>query len=86
MSKQRRQTGSAKVYRSLQYRKSGSVKCPTGKIRYPSAIDAGIALGKAQASRRTRGRDEVVEVRQYLCDLCRGWHLTSKPQRQERAA
>jgi hypothetical protein len=61
----------------LKYRKGG--KCPTGKIRYRTAIDAAVALGRARAARPVKGRDEVVEQRHYPCPLCRGHHLTSKP-------
>lgn len=77
-------TGSAKAYRALQYRKGG-VKCPSGKVRYRSAIDAGIALGKARAGRAVKGRDAVVEVRHYFCPQCKGHHLTSRPARDEAA-
>lgn len=61
----------------LRYRKGGS--CPTGKIRYKTAIDAGIALGRAQSARAVKGRDQVVEQRHYRCPTCQGHHLTSKP-------
>lgn len=68
---------------SLRPRRDERVKCPTGKRRYASAIDAGIALGNAQRNRLTRGV-EVVEQRHYLCNLCQGHHLTSKPMLTER--
>lgn len=63
--------------RPLTYRKGGS--CPTGKIRYRSAIDAGIALGRAPAGRVVKGRDDKVEKRHYRCPTCHGHHLTSQP-------
>lgn len=83
MSKRRSTTGSAKQYRALTYRKGGP-KCPSGKVRYATAIDAGIALGKARTGRVVKGRDQQVEVRHYPCNLCGGYHLTSKPQITER--
>jgi hypothetical protein len=64
----------------LHYTRS-KVKCPTGKIRYATAIDAGIALGRARAGRPVKGRDAKVEQRQYYCSTCGGWHLTSQPSR-----
>lgn len=53
-------------------------KCSSGKLRYPTAFDAGIALGKARTGRPVKGLDAKVETRHYLCDLCSGHHLTSR--------
>lgn len=50
--------------------------CRTGKLRYPSEVEAMIALANAQAKRDRVGAAKV-EERYYLCDLCRGgYHLT----------
>lgn len=54
--------------------------CPTGKRRFPTQLDAGIALGKAQAVRSVHPTDRV-EVRHYHCQKCQGHHLTSMPRR-----
>jgi hypothetical protein len=47
------------------------VRCPTRKVRYPSQIDAKLALV------RTRAKDRD-EKRYYYCRQCGGYHLTSK--------
>lgn len=63
----------------LRYKRRG--KCAaTGKLRYRSQIDAGIALGRAIQARTVAG-NEHVECRTYRCPSCGDWHLTSKPQR-----
>lgn len=67
--------------RPLRYR-SQKGKCPTGKRRYPTAIDAGLALSHAQSKRRLDGEAAVkVESRHYPCPQCKGHHLTSEPRR-----
>lgn len=52
-------------------------KCPTGKKRYPGEIRAKYALGLAVAARSVHP-DQRREIRAYLCNLCKGWHLTSQ--------
>lgn len=64
----------------LHYRQQKG-KCSTGKLRYPTEIDAAIALGRAQSGRPVKGRDAKVETRHYYCPECRGHHLTSAPNR-----
>jgi hypothetical protein len=55
--------------------------CATGKQRYLSEAAAYLALLAAQNLRA--GQDaEKVEQRVYLCKLCNGWHMTSKPDRK----
>lgn len=47
---------------------------PTGKVRYEShdaAFDGAYRLLEA--------KPQVKELRAYRCNLCAGWHLTSKP-------
>lgn len=50
--------------------------CPTGKRRYASALDAGLALGRA--STNVARVSDKTEKRQYFCPSCKGWHLTSR--------
>lgn len=75
----RRQPQRTQAYRPLRFKQAARGVCPTGKLRYDSAIDAGIALAKAQQSRNTRGLTEHVERRHYFCPQCKGHHLTSRP-------
>ena len=61
--------------------------CPTGKYRFRDRVGALVAL--AESMRRASGNRN--EVRAYRCELCRGWHLTSKalyerPRLEEKAA
>jgi hypothetical protein len=56
--------------------KSGARRCPTGKTRFRDHESATTALQITQRSSRTRK-----PTRAYRCDLCDGWHLTSKGQR-----
>lgn len=44
------------------------------------------ALLDAQIARVIRGREKRRETRSYWCRHCDGWHLTSKPDRQEAMA
>ncbi len=59
--------------------------CPTGKIRYGSAVDAAEALRRALINREIL-QSPVVEERWYPqpgdapC-VCQGYHLTSAPRR-----
>lgn len=52
-----------------------------GKRRFMSATEAQMALLRIQGY----GSRDVVPVRFYECPLCHGWHLTSKPMREESA-
>lgn len=55
--------------------------CATGKQRYLSEPSAYLALLATQ-NLRARQSAEKVEQRVYLCSLCNGWHMTSKPDRK----
>lgn len=59
--------------------------CPSGKLRYRDRVDALIALSRAseKASRYRHQHEKRRESRAYLCDRCKGWHLTSQPARKE---
>lgn len=48
--------------------------CP--KRRYPSALDARIALSLMREGAKRR------EARAYRCPECKGWHLTSLRERK----
>jgi hypothetical protein len=48
--------------------------CVTGKRRH---LNQGAAIGSALRCSRRAG-----PLRVYLCPLCAGWHLTSKPDRR----
>lgn len=55
----------------------GPPTCPeTGKLLYPSRLDARDALAFVQ---NIPGRREC---RIYRCEFCSAWHLTSKPYRR----
>lgn len=48
--------------------KTRKKKCPSAKIRYGTAVEAGVdVLRLAHQHRATKP---------YLCPLCGGWHLT----------
>ncbi len=64
-------------FEPLRYKQEKG-KCATGKLRYPTAIDAGIALGRARTGRPVKGADAKVETRHYFCHACAGHHLTSR--------
>lgn len=52
------------------------------KVRYRDAIQAKLILSQTGGGRRTRrGKDEK---RAYSCDVCNGWHLTSREAWQPR--
>lgn len=50
--------------------------CSSGKRVYDSAIQAEQALVHLQAERRFKDGEGPVAI--YQCDLCTGFHLTSK--------
>lgn len=52
--------------------------CPSGKLRFRDRIGAMMAL--ADCARKDAAKRR--EVRAYRCPLCRGWHLTSRADRQ----
>ncbi len=55
-----------------------SGKCGTGKVRYVNAAHAGIALDRVRAKWHSKP-DTRPPVRQaYACDLCNGFHLSSR--------
>lgn len=54
-----------------------SKKC--GKRRYRDRIAALLALASTTTNNKTRSAKD--EKRVYHCHLCKGWHLTSQPQR-----
>lgn len=53
----------------------------TGKLRFPDKLEADLALADTQRSnthhRRRKYREEP--IRSYLCNACKGHHLTSMP-------
>ena len=57
--------------------------CPTGKVRFKDHHLAVAALHKAKNSRAFAEENEIdtsrLEVRDYACKFCKGFHLTSKP-------
>ncbi len=57
--------------------------CPTGKVRYPDEERARDALASTLLARVLRDDQRRRETRAYACRDCRGWHLTSTPDRQE---
>jgi hypothetical protein len=50
--------------------------CPSGKVRHQKKRDAEKSARAAVYARYSAVRNWL---RVYECDLCRGWHLTSKP-------
>lgn len=53
----------------------GDRNCPTQKLRLP---DKDAAIYKMRSLRHSHPDRLYVPVRTYYCDLCKGWHLTSK--------
>lgn len=49
------------------------------KIRYPDRFEAHSALLQVQRKRRCDPSRKESDV--YLCPYCKGYHLTSQPQR-----
>jgi hypothetical protein len=47
------------------------------KYRYQDRIGALLALASAQ--RKDGARRAKIESRAYRCEICHGWHLTSRP-------
>lgn len=55
--------------------------CQSGKQRYATEAYARAQLvGAIMAA--NRGSKTRREIRVYHCPLCKGWHLTSKPERK----
>jgi len=52
-----------------------------GKRRYPTQAAAADALLSTKIVGALRGKQKRQECRYYLCPDCKGWHLTSKPER-----
>jgi len=69
-----------------RYKKKPTICKETGKIRFKDHHDAMLALEDARAKAAWAETHDLPtsrhETRAYKCDLCRGWHLTSRPQRQ----
>lgn len=57
------------------------MSCPTGKRRFVTEAYARAELVGA-IIRRNRGNVKRQEQRVYPCPLCKGYHLTSKPERK----
>lgn len=63
--------------------------CPaTGKVRYGERKDIKLVMRQADSDRSQARLDNVAcsrrEIRSYSCSDCRGWHLTSQPDRSVR--
>lgn len=73
-----RRTGAVPIVHAskvIAYRlPDGSIACEKQRFRDPES--AGVELARI---RRTSAHS-YIPVRAYRCDLCRGWHLTSKSQ------
>lgn len=54
-------------------------RCPTGKMMYRDRLAAQIVLAGRYA--RDKG-----EIREYRCNLCGRWHLTSQPLKRSNEA
>lgn len=52
--------------------------CRTGKMRFPTEIEAMIALADTNRGNAKSGR---AESRYYRCPMCQGWHMTSQDYR-----
>lgn len=51
----------------------------TKKVRYPDSLSAKMALSTL---RRVSDRERVPS-REYSCQHCKGWHLTSQPKKNK---
>lgn len=61
------------------------MECPaTGKVCYMNKIRALLAIVKIEAV-GPRVEGGAIPKRVYLCPYCRGYHLTSQPQRSPMA-
>lgn len=63
-----------RTYRKLP---KGDRSCPTQKLRLP---DHSAAVFKMRSLRYNHPDREYVPIRAYKCDLCDGWHISSKEQ------
>ncbi len=57
------------------------MRCPSGKVRYRTEVDAMLALMSTTSSNKAKRQ----ETRQYRCPSCKGWHLTSEQKRRKTA-
>lgn len=57
----------------------------TGTARYGSWDEAQLVLVDARISSSLKGSARRREQRSYYCRICDGWHLTSKPNRDDAA-
>ena len=48
------------------------------KKRYPTELDAKIALTSCYYANHIKGKSKRKECRYYYCDKCKGYHLTSE--------
>lgn len=51
------------------------------KIRFKTEIDAEIALYETSRRRDWFNKWKRQECRHYFCNKCKGWHLTSKKEK-----
>lgn len=56
------------------------------KLRHPDRHSALVALTDAKIQRVLHHMNGYRQERAYECPTCRGWHLTSKPDRADRKA
>ena len=65
-------------------------ECPTGKRRFKDHRQAVAVLHKAETARAwakvNDSKSRRGEKRAYPCGLCKGFHLTSQPERSVLAA
>ncbi len=57
--------------------------CESGKVRFRDERSAQMVLTNAKIRAAFHNKPKRREVRTYLCPYCHGWHLTSKPAREE---
>ena len=50
------------------------------KARFLTSHQADRALEQIRKRGRPRPEDDKIPTRTYLCEFCKGWHLTSAPQ------
>lgn len=62
-----------------RFKRSDS-RCPTGKVRYPTDLEAAKALKRFASARAEHGNGHA-ETRFYRCRKCNGFHLTSQPRK-----
>jgi hypothetical protein len=73
---QHKSASSAQLRRLWEQEQQRIRPCPSGKVRHQKKRDAEKSARAATYARYSAVRNWL---RVYECDLCRGWHLTSKP-------